>query len=58
MEIKTVRGAKWYQSVREKKRAVERRVAAIGEEYEDNAKAADAKLECMTARDQCQVGWR
>ena len=43
MEIKTVSGAKWYQSVREKKRAVERRVAAIGEEYEDNAKAADAK---------------
>ena len=43
IEIKTVSGSKWYQSVRERKRAVERRVTAIGEEYEKNAKAADEK---------------
>ena len=43
IELKTVSGAKWYQSVREKKRAVERRVAVIGEEYEANAKSADER---------------
>ena len=32
IEIKTVSGSKWYKLVRERRRAVERRVAAIGDE--------------------------
>ena len=43
LELKTVSGATWYQSVRERKRAVERRVAVIGSEYEDKAKKADRR---------------
>ena len=43
IEIKTVRGEKWYKSVRERisrerKRNVERRVAVIGNEYEAPAR--------------------
>ena len=43
IEIKTVRGEKWYKSVRERisrerKRNVERRVAVIGNEYEATAR--------------------
>ena len=43
IEIKTVSGSKWYQSVRERKRAVERRGRTIGEEYSNNAKSHDEK---------------
>ena len=43
IEIKTVSGDNWYQSVRDRVRGVEKRVKSIGEEYNKNARNADIK---------------
>lgn len=43
IEVKTISGGSWYQSVREKKRGVERRESVIANEYKDNARKADRR---------------